>query len=199
MIELNNYLTFLTFIQQKIDKYFEKQAPYIFCKRGCGMCCKHAQFPYTRIEIRLLLLGYSQLPEDKLKIIDNNITQILEKRKKYRGKKFLYDCPFLINNECSIYNYRGLICRTFGLMLNGSNGHVQVPFCCFKGYNYSNVLNLRTKMISVRKFKKLGVKQEPASYNLEYFSLIDESFERGFNFKFGEKKALIDWFVEDKK
>lgn len=199
MIELQNYFTFLTFIQEKLDKFFEKQKPYIFCKRGCGMCCKDAQFPYSRIEMRNLLIGYSQLPPEKLQIVDDNITKVLERRKKYRGKKFLYDCPFLIDNECSIYNHRGLICRVFGLMSNGKNDKVQVPFCCFKGYNYSNVLNLRTKKVSIRKFKKLGIEQEPASYNMDYFSLIDPDFERGFNFKFGEVKSLIDWFVDEKE
>ena len=120
-------------------------------------------------------------------------------KKDFKGKKFVYDCPFLINNECVVYNYRGIVCRSFGLMTVGEDGKIKVPFCCYQGLNYANVMEEDGKHVSEEKFKKLGCKEEPTAFNVSYKFLTDPDFERGFNFSFGEKKPLIDWFIELEK
>lgn len=193
---MGNYIAYLNFLDSKLQKFFASQKPYIFCKKGCANCCKHAQFPYSAVEFRYLLNGAMTLDKETQKKIENNINLTLEKKKKYRGKKFLYDCPFLINNSCSVYNYRGIICRTFGLMTNNENQKIKAPFCAFKGLNYSNVMNLRKKTISVRKFKKLNTTAEPLGFNISYKYLTCEDYERTFNIKFGESKPVIDWFEQ---
>ncbi len=193
-IMIGNYLAYLEFLNKKLLKFFASQKPYIFCKQGCSRCCRHAQFPYTAIEFRFLLGGALTLDDATQKKIESNIKAILEKKKKYRGKKFLYDCPFLIDNACCVYDYRGVICRTFGLMTNTENNKIRAPFCAFKGLNYSNVLNLKKKTISVRKFKKLNTTSEPLGFNVSYKYLTGEDYEQAFNLKFGESKPLIDWF-----
>lgn len=195
-IILANYKAYLNFLESKLQKFFASQEPYIFCKKGCSKCCRHAQFPYSAVEFRYLLNGALTLDNDTQKKIETNIKQVLEKKKKYRGKKFLYDCPFLIDDCCSVYNYRGVICRTFGLMTNTENQKIKAPFCAFKGLNYSNVLNLRNKTISVIKFKKLNTKAEPLGFNISYKYLTCEDYERTFNIKFGESKPVIDWFEQ---
>ena len=195
-IILANYKAYLNFLESKLQKFFASQEPYIFCKKGCSKCCRHAQFPYSAVEFRYLLNGALTLDNDTQKKIETNIKQVLEKKKKYRGKKFLYDCPFLIDDCCSVYNYRGVICRTFGLMTNTENQKIKAPFCAFKGLNYSNVLNLRKKTISVIKFKKLNTKAEPLGFNISYKYLTCEDYERTFNIKFGESKPVIDWFEQ---
>lgn len=195
-IILANYKAYLNFLESKLQKFFASQEPYIFCKKGCSKCCRHAQFPYSAVEFRYLLNGALTLDNDTQKKIETNIKQVLEKKKKYRGKKFLYDCPFLIDDCCSVYNYRGVICRTFGLMTNNENQKIKAPFCAFKGLNYSNVLNLRKKTISVIKFKKLNTKAEPLGFNISYKYLTCEDYERTFNIKFGESKPVIDWFEQ---
>ena len=100
---LENYLIYLQFIQNKLNKYFEAQSPFIFCKSGCGMCCKNQQFPYTQIEAEYLLLGLSNLSNDTFKIVEKNINELIEKKKNTDTKDFRYDCPFLINDSCSVY------------------------------------------------------------------------------------------------
>ena len=191
-----NYHHYLNFINEKLKNFFEIQEPYIFCHKGCSLCCKNSQFPYSQIEIQYLKEGIAKL-EDKLRSeIQLKIKKIIEKKKNYKGKNFRYDCPFLINNECTIYEHRGILCRAFGLMTHHENGKVKVPFCCYKGLNYSNVMNLQKKTISVRKFKKLATDKEPLGFNISYVSLTHEDFEEEFNLKFGEKKPLIDWFID---
>ena len=191
---LCNYAVYLEFLNEKLKKFFESQKPYIFCQKGCAKCCKNSQFPYSAIEFRYLLNGALTLDKRIQEKIEANIKELLEKKKKFRGKKFLYDCPFLIDDACCVYPYRGVICRTFGLMTNTVNQKIKAPFCAFKGLNYSNVLNLRKKTISVRKFKKLNTKLEPLGFNISYKYLTCEDYERTFNVKFGESKPVIDWF-----
>lgn len=196
---LENYITYLNFLSQKFDKFFESQKPYICCKKGCGKCCQNAQFPYSQIEFEYLMRGTLYLDIKTKEAIVNNIKTTLEAKKIFEGKKFLYDCPFLIDNVCAVYDYRGIVCRSFGLPTVGENGKIKAPFCCFQGLNYSNVLEDGGNTISVEKFKKLGVKEEPVAFNISYEFLTDPDFERGFNFSFGEKKPLIDWFEELEK
>ena len=195
---IQNYIAYLIFIDEKLSKFFERQKPYICCKKGCGKCCQNAQFPYSQIEIVYLLQGASKLDDEKINIIMNNINAIKEKKENFSGEKFLYDCPFLIDNQCSVYPYRGVICRSFGLMNISENGKVKVPFCCFDGYNYSNVMEDDGTNVSAEKFQKLGIKEEPLAFHTDYQFLTDSDFEKMFHFKFGDKKPMIEWLMNFK-
>ncbi len=195
----NNYIAYLDFITGKLDGFFEQQKAYIFCKAGCSLCCKNAQFPYSKVEMETLLTGYSKLNNETKEKINANIKTILAAKRNFEGERFLYDCPFLIDNACSCYEYRGIVCRSFGLMSIPDSKHqkTQVPFCCFKGLNYSNVMDEKTNMISSEKYKTTGIKEEPVSFNVSYEFLTNQDFEEAFKFSFGEKKPLIDWFKEE--
>ena len=46
------------------------------------------------------------------------------------------------------------------------------------------------------KFEKLGFKEEPKAYNIDYKTLTNEEIGKGFGFEFGKSKALIDWIEE---
>lgn len=201
--ELKGYIIYLNFIQQKLDKYFDEQKPFIFCKKGCGKCCKNQQFPYTQIEMQYLITGVLALTPEIRSKVEENLNRVIEAHKIYKQKKlkskFKYTCPFLIDNVCSVYDYRGLICRCFGLMIKPDNGSVNIPFCCFEGLNFSNVMNLKAKQFSKRKYKSLNTEKTPNVYQVGYYQLIDEDLAKGFGFKFGQVKAMIDWFEEFKE
>ena len=194
---LENYIKYLNFLNDKLTTFFHKQKPYICCKQGCAKCCQNAEFPFSQIEVSYLMIGISKLDMEIKNIIADNVKRIKEEKKNFSGEgTFLYDCPFLINNQCSVYEYRGIICRTFGLLYVGANGRTQVPFCCFQGLNYANVLADDHSTISAEKYKASGIKEEPVAFNIRYGFLTGPDFEQKFNFAFGEKKPLIDWFVE---
>lgn len=190
---IDNYLLYLSYIENKLKKFFEAQSPYIFCKKGCALCCQSGEYPFSQIEFDFLMLGFSKLDENLKQQISDKINKLLKEKSKTDGT-YLHECPFLINNECSVYNYRGIICRSFGLMSIRQNANSKIPFCAFKGLNYSNVLDPETRIISLEKFKALGVDKEPLAYNVGYNALTSPDIEEVFNIKFGEVKALIDWF-----
>ena len=191
MSDLQNYAAYLFVITQKIEKFFENQKPYIFCHKGCAKCCKNAEFPYKKIEFDLLMEGFKTLPQDKQNIIRENVRKIKEQNLKK------YICPFLIDDECSVYDFRGVICRSFGLMFYRENETPGIPFCIFEGLNYSNVLNKETGMVTTELYKKLGVEQEPVAFNVSHSFLTNEDFAKGFGFTFGKTKSMIEWFSED--
>lgn len=199
---LENYLLYLGYITNKIQTFFDNQKDYICCHKGCSECCRHAQFPYSEIEFKLIYEGLKGLqPDIQKQVLDNIDNLIIEKQKHNEGnpdEKFRYDCPFLINDECSVYYYRGLICRTFGLMsfLPDSEEKPKIPFCAYKGMNYSNVLDKVKNNISEIKYAENRLKTEPIAYNIDYETLINEEISQGFGFEFGKVRPLLDWFIQ---
>ena len=196
-----NYTLFLAVIQSKLDKFFEDQKEYIKCHEGCSLCCRHAEFPFTEVEFDFVLEGFFKLDKKLQMEIMEKVEEIIQEKKKFKkenlDKPFLHDCPFLVDNKCSVYFNRGLICRTFGLLSyeeDGKKYNVKIPFCASRGLNYSSVFDTEKRKISVEKYEKLGNKTPPKEFYMSYKKLIDKTFEKGFNFKFGEVKPLIDWF-----
>lgn len=192
---IKNYEKYLNIIQDKLNDFFEKQKEYIFCKAGCSKCCQNAQFPYSEIEYEYLLEGFKKLPQDTQHTIKQNVKEILEKQKyfDFQNTKFIYRCPFLINNSCSCYEYRGIVCRTFGLLSVGAyDKNPQMPFCILEGLNYSNVYDKTTNRLTAEKFEHLNLQTPPLIFNIDYKTLTDSDFEKIFNFKFGKISALID-------
>lgn len=192
---LNNYKLYLDFLNGKLQKFFEAQSPYIACKRGCAKCCQNGEYPFSQIEFEYIMKGFSILPAEKRQVILNRIAETKLAKKNFTGEKFLYECPFLVNNECAVYDHRGIICRSFGLIYTvEGEDKPKVPFCVYQGLNYSNVFDPETGMIPTEKYKSLNIPQEPLAYNVGYEFLTNEDFGKLYKFRFGEKKPLIDWF-----
>lgn len=195
---MKNYLKFLDHLTGNLNRYFENQAPYIKCQKGCAKCCSNGDYPFSEMEVRLLKVGYSALDSDTKEIIEANIRDIAWNKKNNTEPKFTYQCPFLINNMCSVYEYRGIICRTFGLISLKKDSKMQIPFCVDEGLNYSNVMDEKTRMLSTEKMQALGIEQEPIAYNVHYSFLTSEKIEHAFDFQYGEKGPLIDLLAKDK-
>lgn len=192
---LKNYENYLAFIMPKIEKFFEEQSPYIFCKKGCAKCCKNAEFPFSALEISFLFEGIDKLDEETQNKITEKIKRINADKDNFKGEKFLYDCPFLIDNVCCVYEHRGIVCRTFGLIISKENDeNARLPFCYAENLNYSNVVDYEKNVISQKKCDKLGYKIGPQGYNASYEFLTSERMEKAFRINFGEKKPLIEWF-----
>ena len=202
---LENYLLYLGYITQKIQKFFEEQKEYIYCSKGCAKCCKKAQFPYSEIEFKLIFEGLKALEPNIRQTVLDKVDNIIRDKQKHNeenpDKKFRYDCPFLINDICTVYYYRGLVCRTFGVMTFKPNTDEipKIPFCAYEGLNYSKVIDAVNNKISDEKYQKECFKQEPKAYNIDYETLISEEVAKGFGFEFGEVKPLIEWFIKWKE
>lgn len=197
MIEL--YEKYLDNIGESFDKFFAQQKPYICCKEGCSLCCESGEYPFTKLEFDYTLVGYNKLNEKEKNIIQEKVERIKKAKKEHsEDKKFMHECPFLIDTKCSIYKYRGLVCRNHGLMQYTTDKDdkmvYSMPHCVEEGLNYSNVYDPDTGKISSKKWKETGIEAEPVSYNVGLKFLTDNNTTRVLKLDFGEAKALIDWF-----
>jgi Fe-S-cluster containining protein len=190
------YKQYLNTIDIVLKGYFEDQKEYIFCKKGCSHCCETGQYPYTDLEFKYLLLGFFKIPmQEQQKVIK----RIQDLKKEYQNaenkKEFRHRCPFLDDEGvCTVYEYRGMICRTFGLITMLDEGGCVIPFCQELGLNYSNVYDPINKKIDMEKVKKLGFKNIPHPRRTSLKTIMSpEMFEGDSPIDFGERKALIEW------
>lgn len=194
--QLEDYYAYLKQLTTKVDTFFEQQRPYVCCKEGCSYCCEKGQYPCSELEFSFLELGYLNLDEEiKSKIKDK--VAILAKLKKNNQEEVLEcECPFLINKKCSVYTYRPIICRTFGIPFFDDSGKLKVPFCNELGLNYSQVYDRTRNILSEELFKKTGFSQEPLAYNLSLKFLISKVGKEGMKLDFGQQRTIVDWMID---
>ena len=181
---IENYEKFLEELDSMLKTYFESHKEYIKCKKGCSICCKNGDFPMSQIEFTYITKGYINLPNDIKKEVQKNINQIKQQKEKTEGR-FEYDCPFLINDECSVYKYRGIICRTFGLCYyDDVKKYLRFPGCVNFGLNYSEVYDVETNTTEITDIPKQNLRTDVILNSLNALK---------YNIDAGEIRPLIDW------
>ncbi|MBP3821389.1 hypothetical protein J6G99_07090 [bacterium] len=199
--QIEKYCQFIRVIMERINSHFDDQKEYIKCREGCSLCCQNGEYPCSELEFEFLKIGFMSLEHNIQKIIVEKVEKLKQQQVLCNnGEKFIYECPFLIDNKCSVYKFRMIICRTFGLSYftladkqKGSN-IIKVPFCCMQnGLNYSEVYDVEKNTFSNEKFKKGNFKKEPMAYNLSNDFLMEKFGKEIMDIDFGEIKPLIDW------
>lgn len=86
-------------VYRLIDAVSKVAAPYIACRRGCAACCK-MNVSITSIEAERLAVatGRKMVPQ---------VQPSRHALDKFSGAP----CPFLVDDECSVYEVRPLACR----------------------------------------------------------------------------------------
>ena len=163
-----NYKNFLDQLDKRLSLYSELHNKFIKCKKGCSICCEKGDYPLSQLELEYLMQGFIALNNEEKNIVKNNINQM-----KKGGK-----CPFLVNNECSVYTYRPIICRVYGIAYLCAKNIVKTPYCVNEGLNYSEV------------YKDGEIIINPIKENLDTPTLLKE-------FEFGEIRNLFDWLKND--
>ncbi len=185
---LDNYLIFLKSISEDFVKIFEFQKEYLHCKKGCALCCKRGDYPLSQIEFDYLMKGYELVDENTKNIIKNNIENIKN------GDKDSYICPFLINDVCSVYEYRPIVCRTFGVLTEDSKGNPSFPFCTTLGLNFYQIYDKEKKGLSSKLYKEGNFKNYPKIFRLSNNVIMNLPLAKKLNINFGEAKKMVDFF-----
>lgn len=193
--QLNIYKQYLNTIQNIIDERFEDQKEYIKCKQGCSHCCEKGTYPMCEAEFQFLLLGLLSMETNEQQKVLKRIQNLKEDYSKTNPEeKFLHRCPFLNEeNLCTIYDFRALICRTFGLLIMSKDGKVNMPFCQELGLNYAGVYNEETNSFDENYVKEHKLKNSPKAYPLSLKYLLDKDLFEDNSLEFGEIKPLIEW------
>ncbi len=185
---ITRYREYLEFLDKKLAKMFEAQKPFIKCKEGCAYCCKEGEYPLSELEYVYIMLTYNELEADLRDKVTENIITLLKK-----SREKMYECPFLVNNRCTVYKARGVICRTFGLISYDDKDKKRIPFCVNLDLNYANVYDKEKHIIA----SKAPDGTEPAAYNITRKVLITPKVEKQFNIFFGNDKPLVEWLAEE--
>ena len=182
---LNNYEKFLEELDIVLEELFYNHKQYIKCKKGCSLCCTGGEFPYSQLEFAYLTKGFISLPNDKKQIVQNNIKRLLEDKSKFAGERFEHTCPFLINNECSVYKYRGIICRTFGLCYyDDIKKYIRIPGCVHNGLNYSDYYDNENQNLTIEDIPK---------QNLRTDVILNSKNAKKYSLQSGDIRPMLDW------
>lgn len=177
---LKRYEKFLEIFDKELETYFKSHKEYIFCQKNCSACCEIGEYPFSRLEAEYLMHGFTTLTPQIQKQIKDNIKNLV------KNKIFTnYKCPFLINKECSLYKYRGLVCRTHGLAYL-DNGVVKLPECANNGLNYSKCYNSDKKEL---------ILDNPIKNNLRIDYILKSPLAQKYKLEGGEIQPLIKWFL----
>ena len=177
---LKRYEKFLEKLDKRLDKYFEEQCEFIKCKPGCSLCCEVGEYPFSRLELEYLMSGFVELPFG----IKHNIKEEIKRLKRENPK--LYKCPFLINNMCSVYKYRGIVCCTHGLAsYDEDENRIRLPYCVNVGLNYAKVFDRETGEVFL---------QNPIKEHLRIDSILRSPEAEEYELECGEIRPLKDWF-----
>lgn len=186
---INRFRKYLDFLDEELEVMFNNQKSFIKCKKGCAFCCKEGEYPLSELEYVNLMFYYNnKVCPDVQNLINKNITNLIE-----NSKTKMYKCPFLIDNLCTVYPARGIICRTFGLLSHDKKGKKRIPFCVDLGLNYSEVYDSEKGIIT----KNADDGSEPLAFNIERAVLRSSKAESEFGIFFGEDRSMIDWLRED--
>lgn len=144
------YLDIRNEVEQECGALWSEHNKHMNCKDGCASCCQ--SFKIFPIEFYAIKTALSK-------------TDV-----KYNKDASEKECVFLINNRCSIYNERPIICRTHGyplVRLNEEAEAYEVSFC-----------ELNFKSFPLEKFHSENVFQEDL-VNSKLF-MLNKKFIKSF-------------------
>ncbi|HEY9840878.1 MAG TPA: YkgJ family cysteine cluster protein [Candidatus Obscuribacterales bacterium] len=84
-------------------------AQHLSCRQGCSGCC-HQHLGVFRVEATAVSRALAELPADTRQHIHQQAREVLD------GTRSA--CPLLLDESCSIYASRPVICRTHGYPLH---------------------------------------------------------------------------------
>lgn len=92
--------------KSKLSKVYRLQdeassiaAPFVACRRGCSACCR-------------MNVSVTSIEAERLSDITGRQARKLTRPVQHHLEKFSgVDCPFLVDESCSVYEYRPFACR----------------------------------------------------------------------------------------
>lgn len=202
---LEKYEKHLNKITDEINSCFEQQKEYIKCQKGCSICCSNGYYPISELEYSYIKKGLENFSKEEIEALQKKALDIFKQRKEFlkthsEVKDFEYVCPFLKDNSCCVYQFRPLICRSHGLIINeyydslySKKTKSYMPHCVNLGLNYAQIYDIEKKAFCYEKVKELGLKTKPQAYYISCPDLMN-SFEET---TFGDIRMIYEWIIMD--
>lgn len=141
---------------QRYERELDLAAPGpIACKPGCSYCCRALKVSVSLPEVFLLKFHVESLPPDegaalRARIIDT-YSRTLQNSTQERLKQH-ESCPLLVDNRCSLYEFRPMSCRAAVSLdadacrraWNGEAVKINMPAAYFNALKNTTLLLLAT-------------------------------------------------------
>ncbi|NCD24502.1 MAG: YkgJ family cysteine cluster protein [Deltaproteobacteria bacterium] len=138
----SKYEALVAQVDAAVHTVTQQYASEVRCRRGCSDCC-HALFDVSLVEAMYINAHFSELSETRRNEIlieadkADRKAQIIKKKAYHdistdpradvltQAAKERIRCPLLdVNNECSLYRWRPLTCRIYGIPMEiGGKSH----------------------------------------------------------------------------
>jgi Fe-S-cluster containining protein len=162
-----------------------RYSKHLVCRAGCSGCCHHhlSVFAVEADEIRRAIEAASDQTRAR---IEAQARAVIEREA--LGEEVA--CPLLLDDRCSIYESRPLICRTQGLplLIEAEDGEQEVDFCPLNFAEASAVddlseerlipldaLNLRLALVNLRYCREAGLSDEASGQRLKMADIVLKS------------------------
>ena len=125
-MSLEMYRQLIEGVNDLTSQLNERYQAHLQCGAGCSGCCHHHLSVFA-VEAAVLTEAIQALPEAQQTRIRQQANEVKEREAK--GESVA--CPLLVDNLCSVYESRPLICRTQGLPLlyEADDGAQEIDFC----------------------------------------------------------------------
>ncbi len=155
------YKSFRNEVDNRCTVLWEKHHQHMKCRAGCASCCEAFKVLPVEFEYIKANINFDELKPNWDASDD--------------------ECVFLVNNKCSIYEHRPIICRTHGyplVRLNEELEEYEVSFC-----------PLNFKNFPIDSFNNQNVYFED-KYNSELFQINKEFLEDSANTEFDNGQLI---------
>ncbi len=129
-------------VDAEFHRVFEQFADRMQCGKGCSMCCSQ-MFSISLIEAAYISRAVKAMPEERRHRLRASARDYIAKARKLTldndeddGEEAItprpglrLPCPALIDDACSIYDARPLICRKWGIPLFNPKKPVELQAC----------------------------------------------------------------------
>lgn len=161
-----------TWVLVELEAEEKRRKTKVACHKGCSSCCLKPRVPITPLEIVGLSWFCSEKMEEPFRGIVKS--QILSQNQSTQ-------CPFLVDNICSVYLVRPLSCRIF-FMLDA---------LCVKNEDPFETRPQDMWHPSIEVARKSAYKMFPY-YGINNKKNMDKAFENGYILKIAKEMHLCD-------
>ena len=110
---INFAINFSSYAQSEVDQIKDsvvKSGAKFDCRKGCSYCCTLRVESYPQETFRI---ARKMRERDDVQSLIDTLGQYSQKVTGLRMEEHYEPCPFLVKNECSIYDVRPFMCRKY--------------------------------------------------------------------------------------
>jgi len=172
-------------VDQLAAKLQARYSNHLVCRAGCSGCCHHHLSVFA-VEAQEARTAIESLPDPIRDRVEEQAREVI--KREAQGSPV--SCPLLIDDRCSIYQSRPLICRTQGLplLIEAEDGEQEVDFCPLNFTEAGAVddldedhlapldaLNLRLALVNLEHCRETGLGDEASGERAKMADIILKS------------------------